>query len=618
MEKMRAIELLAPARDAEVAIEAVRHGADAVYVGASRFGARAQAGNSVDDIARVCDYAHQFDARVYATVNTLVYDHELAECERLIHALCRAGVDALIVQDLGILRLDIPPVALHASTQCDLRTPEKARFLAALGFSQLVLARELTLDEIAAIHQAVDVPIEAFVHGALCVCYSGRCQASQVRRGRSANRGECAQVCRLPFDLEDEAGRRLITGRHLLSLRDLNLTAHVEQMIAAGVSSFKIEGRLKDAGYVKNVVAHYRRLLDEVIARHPDTLRRSSTGASRHTFTPDVTRSFNRSFTTYFIEGHRLPNGHAMASTITPKSLGEPLGRAVAVDGRTLRLDTRKRVVAGDGLGYVTGDGAFDGVRVNRVEGNDIFLASPAPIPVGTRVWRTHDKAMADVLGRPSAERRVAVDATLTLRGRRLVLELADERGCRVTHAIDTPPLAEARQPQHERQQAELGKLGNTVYALRKANVPGHLFIPASLLSQLRRETVELLDRAHRATRQVDRRRNENHTAPCFATHLTPTDNVANHLAEQLYREHGVETIEPAVETRDARHEMRDASEPVMHTRYCLRRELGACRRDPAAKQLPERIYLRTGNTRLAVVCDCRACEMRITIDSRK
>ena len=617
-EKKRTIELLAPARDAEVAIEAVRHGADAVYMGATRFGARAQAGNTVGDIARVCDFAHQYDARVYATVNTLVYDHELTECEQLIHALCRAGVDALIVQDLGILRLDIPPIALHASTQCDLRTPAKARFLAALGFSQLVMARELTLAEIAAIHQAVDVPLEAFVHGALCVCYSGRCQASQALMGRSANRGECAQVCRLPFDLEDENGRRLIAGRHLLSLRDLNLGSRVEQMVEAGVSSFKIEGRLKDVGYVKNVVAHYRQVLDDVIARHPETLRRASSGTSQFTFTPDVARSFNRSLTTYFIDGHQLANGHAMASTITPKSVGEPLGRAMAVQGRTLRLDTSKRIVAGDGLGYMGSDGTFDGVRVNRVESEDIYLATPAAIPVGTQVWRTHDKAMSDALGRCSAERRVAVDATLGVRGGRLVLELTDERGCRVTHAVDTPPLMSARQPQHKRQQAELGKLGTTIYRLRKADVPGQLFIPASLLSQLRRETIELLNRAHRATRQVDRRRNEDHTAPCHATHLASTDNVANHLAEQLYREHGATAIAPALETQNTTHEKREASrEPVMHTRYCLRRELGACRRDQAASRvLPERLFQRTGSTRLAIECDCQSCEMRITIDS--
>ncbi len=602
----RAIELLAPARDAEVAIEAIVHGADAVYMGASRFGARAQAGNSLGDIARVCDCAHRFDARVYVTVNTIVYDHELAQVERLIRDLHRAEVDAIIVQDLGILRLDLPPIALHASTQCDLRTPAKARFLAALGFSQLVMARELALGEIEAIHREVDVPLEAFVHGALCVCYSGRCQASQVLKGRSANRGECAQICRLPFDLEDGQGRKLDTGKHLLSLRDLNMTRHVGPMIDAGVSSFKIEGRLKHAGYVKNVVAHYRRVLDEAIASRPDTLKRASAGTSAIDFEPDVRKSFNRSFTTYFIDGHRQPNGRSMAMTITPKSLGEPLGRATALRGRVLHLDTREPIAAGDGLSYVGADGAFAGVRVNKVVGADIVLATPAAIPRGTEVFRTHDKAMADRLARPTADRRIAVDATLRAIEGALCLELADERGCRVVASVPAPALDEARQPQHDRQRAELAKLGDTVYRLREAQVPGSLFIPASLLAQLRRRAVDLLDRAHRVTRQVDRRRAEDLAAPVFATHLGPADNVANHLAEQLLRDHGATSIAPAVEVQPA------PGAELMRTRYCLRRELGACRRDPAARRLPDVLRLRYGNTLLSIECDCNACEMSI------
>ncbi|MDE5913643.1 MAG: U32 family peptidase, partial [Muribaculaceae bacterium] len=288
------IELLAPARDKEVAIEALRHGADAVYMGASSHGARAAAGNPVADIASVADYAHRFGARVYVTVNTLVYDRELHQVERLIRELYRAGADALIVQDLGVLRLDIPPIALHASTQCDIRTPATARFLQDLGFSQLVLPRELSADEIRAMRQAVTVPLEAFVHGALCVSYSGDCYASQRHTGRSANRGECAQLCRLPYDLTDGSGRTLATGKHLLSLRDLNRLGDLRELIDAGVSSLKIEGRLKDAGYVKNVVAAYDRELKKL------GVRRSSRGQVETDFDPDPARSFNRGFTSYF------------------------------------------------------------------------------------------------------------------------------------------------------------------------------------------------------------------------------------------------------------------------------------------------------------------------------
>ena len=299
MSKPALIELLAPARDADIAIAAIQHGADAVYMGASHHGARADATNTLDDVPRACDYAHQFGARIYATVNTLVYDNELAEVERLIHDLYRIGVDALIVQDLALLRMDLPPIPLHASTQCDIRTPEKARFLEALGFSQLVMARELTLDEIADIRRVTSVPLEAFVHGALCVSYSGRCAISQVLKGRSANRGECAQLCRLPYDLVDGQGRTLVEAKHLLSLRDMARHDRLEQMMTAGITSFKIEGRLKDMSYVKNVVAYYRRAIDKIIVRQPERYQRSSFGQVELSFEPAIEKSFNRGFTHY-------------------------------------------------------------------------------------------------------------------------------------------------------------------------------------------------------------------------------------------------------------------------------------------------------------------------------
>ena len=608
----RKIELLAPARDADVAIEAIRHGADAVYMGANQFGARAQAGNDVSDIRRVWDYAHQFDARVYATVNTIVYDHELRQVERLVHDLCRAGVDALIVQDMALLRLDLPPIALHASTQCDLRTPEKARFLEALGFSQLVMARELSLGEIAAIRQAVKVPLEAFVHGALCVCYSGRCQASQAIMGRSANRGECAQVCRLPFDLEDEQGRKLMSGKHLLSLRDMNQSGHLEQMLDAGVSSFKIEGRLKDVGYVKNVVAYYRRAIDAILDAHPDRYSRASVGQSTYTFEPCLERSFNRSFTSYFIEGHPAPTTLKMASIDTPKSQGEYLGKVQSVNGRVLRIESDRVVANGDGLSFIGASGAFTGMRVNEVHGRDVVLNQPVSIARGTKIYRTFDKMMNDVLSRPSAQRRIALDATLDIVGDQLRLSLADERGNRVTHAVNATALELARTSQEGRQRTELGKLGDTIYTLREARVEGDRFIPASLLAQLRREAIKWLDRAQQVSYATDRRRPEQKDAPCFAAKLVSADNVANHLAEKLYREHGVTAIEPALEVMPSETPLKGRE--VMVTRYCIRRELGACRRDPKAIAMPAHLYLRYGSTLLQVDCDCAACQMHISL----
>ena len=603
------IELLAPARDADIAIAAIDHGADAVYMGASHHGARAEATNSLDDVWRACDYAHKYGARIYATVNTLVYDNELQEVEKLIHELYHIGVDALIVQDMGLLRLDLPPISLHASTQCDLRTPEKARFLEAMGFSQLVMARELTLDEISAIRQVTSVPLEAFVHGALCVSYSGRCAISQVLKGRSANRGECAQLCRLPYDLVDNQGHVLVEGKHLLSLRDLDQHDRLEQMMAAGVSSFKIEGRLKDLGYVKNVVAYYRQAIDKVIARHLEQYRRASHGNVELTFQPDVGRSFNRGFTHYFLDGRHPQDGTVMASIDTPKSQGEYLGKAAGCKGNTLRINTHSNLSNGDGLSFTDKDGHFSGVRVNRVLGDGtLMLRERVNIPRGTRIFRTADKAFSDVLAKPSAVRFISIDAELRYIDGMLVLTLSDERGVSVSHSI-TCELQAADKPQGERQLTELGKLGGTIYRLNKAMVPGNVFIPASLMARLRRETIELLDRTHRITRHVDRRRPEDKSIPYPVLKLTPADNVANHLARDVYHEHGVKKIVPALETGAPT----DASTTLMHTRYCIRRQLGACLKGKNASALPRDLYLRTVNTLLRVTCDCSRCEMKIT-----
>ena len=609
MNRITDIELLAPARDADIAIAAVDHGADAVYMGASHHGARADATNSLDDVRRACDYAHRFDAKIYATVNTLVYDNELAEVEHLIHDLYRIGVDALIVQDLGLLRLDLPPIALHASTQCDLRSPEKARFLEALGFSQLVMARELTLDEIAAIRKVSTVPLEAFVHGALCVSYSGRCAISQVLKNRSANRGECAQMCRLPYDLVDGNGHTLVEGKHLLSLRDMARNDCLEQMMAAGVSSFKIEGRLKDASYVKNVVAYYRRAIDKIIDRHPDSYRRSSSGHTELTFEPSLEKSFNRGFTRYFLDGRHPLDGTAMANIETPKSQGEYLGRALRCIGNRLTIDTRAILVNGDGLSFTDQQGQFSGARVNRALGNGtVLLREHVTIPRGAQVYRTADKAFNDILAKPSATRSIAVDAVLRYTGDMLVLTLSDERSCRVTHTLPCD-LQTAAKPQAERQIAEIGKLGGTIYRLREAQVPGDMFIPASLLARLRREAIDLLDRTHAITRPIDKRRPEDKTIPYPTTTLEVADNVANHLAEQVYRDHGVTTIMPALEAGTPA----TASTPLMHTRYCIRRQLGACLKGKNADKLPRDLYLKTGTTLLRITCDCHTCEMRIT-----
>ncbi|MCD8319089.1 MAG: U32 family peptidase, partial [Paraprevotella sp.] len=383
MIRRRFVELLAPARNWECAVAAVDHGADAVYIGASRFGARASAGNSIEDIARVVAYAHLYWVKVYVTVNTILEDSELDDTKRLIWELYRIGVDALIIQDMALLELDLPPIPLHASTQMDNRTPEKVAFLQRQGFSQVVLAREMSLAEIQAVHDACDVPLEVFVHGALCVSYSGQCYVSQHCFGRSANRGECAQFCRLKFDLVDRDGRVIEQGKHLLSLKDMNRSENLERLLQAGVSSFKIEGRLKDAAYVKNVTAGYRRRLDEIFKRHPE-YGRASSGRSVFKFTPCLEKSFNRGFTSYFLDGRTSD----MASFHSPKSLGEEVGEVKAVYGKYVVVSGVKSFANGDGLCYLDEQGELKGFRVNRAEANKIYPAEMPRIRPHTRLFR--------------------------------------------------------------------------------------------------------------------------------------------------------------------------------------------------------------------------------------
>lgn len=613
MNKPRQIELLAPARNMEVAIEAIRHGADAVYMGAQKFGARAVAGNSLDDIRQVCDYAHTFSAKVYVTVNTILYDNELEQAQKLIWDLYYAGVDALIVQDMGILQMHLPPIALHASTQCDLRTPEKARFLESLGFTQLVLARELTLGEVEAIASAVKAPLEGFVHGALCVSYSGRCQASQAICGRSANRGECSQICRLKYDLTDSEGRVLVAGKHLLSLKDNNQSRNLRQLIDAGISSFKIEGRLKDASYVKNVVAYYRQALDDIIDAD-DSLERASAGRCTYTFTPQLDQSFNRGFTDYFVNGHPLPNGYKMAATDTPKSVGEPLGRVVRASGLQLAIGTSKAIANGDGLSLVNANGEMVGARVNRAEGAMVHLREPIGAKRGDMVYRTFNKLLADKLAKPSAQRLIWVDASLRQANGKLIAELKDERGNNVIHSIEHEATI-ANTPQEQRQREVMQKLGGTIYRLRHCTALDGQFIPASVLTRLRRETIELLDRAQLASRRrlLPGKRSDAH---CHTASLGYADNVANHLAAATYAQCGATVAEPAMECWDG--DKSPLGKVVMNTRYCIRRELGCCLRDAkAAHSLPRTLQLRCGRTVMQVACHCDKCEMELVLISK-
>ena len=469
---MRTIELLAPAKTADIGIEAIRHGADAVYIGAYAYGARASAGNRVEDIERLVEFAHLYKAKVYVTVNTLVYDEEMQEVEGLIGKLHDIGVDALIVQDLRLLSLHLPPIPLHASTQMDNRTPEKVQMLAKLGFPQVVLARELTIEEIAEIHeQCPDTKLEVFVHGALCICLSGRCNASEALFGRSANRGECAQVCRMAFDLMAD-GKTVMKDKHLLSLKDNCQIDNLEALLLAGASSLKIEGRLKDADYVKNVTAAYSEALDKVIAKHPKEFCRASSGKVHLKFKPDVRKSFNRGF----VKEVSRPD----ANIDTPKSMGEPVTKDTVLHN-------------GDGLCYIE-RGKLVGFRVNNA---DTFRAIK-----GVQYYRNQDTEWDKMLSKPSAERKIGV----TIDVYEDHLSMTDEDG--LTASVNIPETFElARTHQKENIERQLSKLGDTIFEAQQVNI--HLqknyFIPSSMLSQWRRELSETLTEERRKFYPLER-----------------------------------------------------------------------------------------------------------------
>ena len=594
--KPRAIELLSPARNLDCGLAAVDHGADAVYIGAARFGARAAAGNSIEDIARLVDYAHTYYVRIYATVNTVLRDDELAATEQLIHQLWQAGVDALIVQDMGITRLNLPPIPLHASTQMDNRTVEKVRFLSEAGFRQVVLARELSLDDIARIHQACpQTSLEVFVHGALCVSYSGQCYVSQACFGRSANRGECAQFCRLPFNLVDADGRTIARNKHLLSLKDLNQSERLEQLLDAGASSLKIEGRLKDVSYVKNVTAAYRQKLDEILARRQEYVRASS-GTCR--------------FTNYFLDGRTRD----IASFDTPKSLGEEMGTLKEQRAGCLTVAGVKPFHNGDGLCYLDERGQLQGFRINRVEGNRLYPALPAGqvprIAPRTSLYRNFDQEFERLLARPSAERKIRLHWRLWETATGFALGATDDEGHRavLSFPYDKQP---ARTPQAANIRAQLAKLGNTPFeAQDEADVEltAEWFLPSSVLSDWRRQVVQrLLDVRHIGYRRELSPRHETHH-PYLADSLTYLGNVMNGQARQFYLSHGVHRIAPAYEAQAV------PEAALMFCRHCLRFSMGWCPTHQKGRSpYREPYYLvSTDGRRFRLSFDCKNCQMKV------
>ena len=605
MIKQRKIELLAPAKNLECGIAAIDHGADAVYIGAPKFGARAAAVNSLEDIAALVEYAHLYNARIYVTVNTILKDEELQETEKMIWALFRAGVDALIVQDMGITGLNLPPIPLHASTQMDNRTVEKVRFLADAGFRQVVLARELSLREISKIHEACpDVPLEIFVHGALCVSYSWQCYVSQACFGRSANRGECAQFCRLPFSLVDAEGRVIVKDKHLLSLKDLNQSDELEALLDAGASSFKIEGRLKDVSYVKNVTAAYRRKLDAIFARRKEYARASS-GSCRYAFNPQLDKSFSRGFTHYYLHGRTKD----VFSFDTPKSLGEEMGTMKEARGNYLTVAGLKSFNNGDGVCYIDEQGRLQGFRINRVEGNKLYPQEMPRIKPRTVLYRNFDQEFEKILARKSSERRIAVSVRLTDTPFGFALTLTDEDDNSVTLSL-AREKEPARTPQEENLKTQLAKFGNTPFEAVRIDIDfaGNWFLPASVLADFRRQAVEKLISARRINyrRELFVLKPTAHAFP--QSTLTYLGNVMNAQAVSFYTGHGVASIAPAFERAQAEKAV------LMFCKHCLRYSMGWCpvhQRERSPYREP--YYLvSTDGKRFRLEFDCKNCQMKV------
>lgn len=616
---MQALELLAPAKNLETGKAAIDHGADAVYIGAPRHGARAAAGNSIDDIAELCRYAHLFNARVHVTVNTIIYDHEMDDTLDMVDELCAAGIDALLVQDMGLLsRLqnrNLRGVDLHASTQCDTRTVEKVKWLHALGFKRVVLARELSADEIAEIHRAVpDVELEVFVHGALCVSYSGACYASQHAFGRSANRGECAQLCRMKYDLIDDNGHEIERQRYLLSLKDLCQLDRMDQLIEAGACSFKIEGRLKDINYVKNVVSAYSQTLDRYVARHPDSYRRVSIGQCHYAFQADLAKTFNRGYTHYFLNG-RQPN---IFSPDTPKAIGEFVGKVKDVRRDSIIVAGTASFTNGDGLCYINDEHELEGFRVNRAIGNALFpYRLPRGLKRGMPLYRNNDQSFERLLNGKTAKRKIMLDMRYSATADGFRLSIGKHASAEISFEHQ-----EAKRPQRDNLTKQLTRLGDTIYEARLTIDEGSdlFFVPNSLLAELRRAAIENYEQSLAQSETPDTKSSPSGSweeRQAVAATVYPSvqqpmsawgNNIANADARKFYERQGAKNQAPAFEL------VQSDDAWLMQCRHCLRFALGYCVKHGGQKPTwREPLHLVLGDgRRFRLEFACQHCQMNV------
>lgn len=600
---MNRIELLIPAKDLHSGQVAIQHGADALYIGAPRFGARQAAGNSLQDLDQLIQYAHLYGSKVHVTVNTLLFDNELEDARKLIWQLYEMGTDALIIQDLGILKMDLPPIALHASTQCHNHSLERVRMLKQAGFKRAILAREMDLETIQDIHNQCDIELETFVHGALCVCYSGQCYISKMMTGRSGNRGECAQICRTPFDLQDANGKILLKNKHLLSLRDMNRSAYLADLMDAGVVSFKVEGRLKDENYVKNITAYYRQILDDILVGKPD-LRKTGSGTTTFFFDPDPKKTFNRGFTPYFVEGKR----EKMASFDTPKAMGQYIGTLRQDVRGNLLYDGSETLSNGDGLCFINLEGNLEGFFVNGFDGRRIIPHKSVSVIKQVDLYRNVDKDFEKKMEGKSAERKMPVDMVFEEVQNGFRLRVCDEDGVEADAVLETEK-ALANKPEMAQLQlrAALSKLGSTPFVMRNLTLPVQaFFIPTSKVNQLKNNVIEHLIKQ----RETHFKPEESplHYAPeQMLESASYKRNITNELHHAVYADFGAREFEDGLDkTLDFK------GKELMMCKYCLRYELGLCSKNKDARKVAYPLYITNGKHKFQLQFDCKNCEMKV------
>lgn len=601
---------MAPAKNLIQGIAAINAGADAVYIGAPLYGARTNATNSIEDIAEMVRYAHLFKAQVFVVVNTILYDHELENCRKLIWQLYEIGVDAIIIQDMGILEMKLPPIVLHASTQANNRDPKHVTFLKDVGFKRVVLARELNLDQIKEIRVASDVELEFFVSGALCVSFSGNCYMSVANGERSANRGSCAQNCRLPYDLVDGTGKVLKQSSHLLSIKDLDLSDHLPTLIEAGITSFKIEGRLKDIVYVKNNVSYLRKKLDSFLASYPDNYQKASSGRTFYNFEPQMDRSFNRGYTDYFVNKRKEKIG----SWETPKSQGQYIGKVLEAKANGYVIENYDILNQGDGLFFINGEGEADGAQINIIVNDVVVFNSPKVLVAGTDIYRNSDAEFNKLVEQEkSAIRKIGVVFTFSETENGFLLKVVDEDG----HQAEQQLLTEKIPAKNEETAlagitTNLSKTGNTVFIVDdiELKLSGFWFLPSGLINEIRRNVLDqLMETRIREYVRLERPI-EKTDVPYPVKELDFTYNVSNQLARNFYKRHGVTEIEKAFELQ-----WDPGKSRVMTTKYCVKYELGKCARFQRAtmgEKVVEPLTLRQGELEYKLKFNCKPCEMEI------